>query len=220
MDAIRNVVFSNCIIRDSNRAIGIQNRDEGVIENVLFENILIEGRLFNDVWWGKAEPIYVTAYKRQAINARDSNWRFAKGQTVGKVGEVRNIVFSNIQARSENGVFVGGEIGKIRNIRFNQVNLGIHKITRYKGGLYDLRPSDTEGIKEALTSGFYIENAEDIELKDCSLSWGNNRAEYFGHALYFSNSKNIRIDGFTGEAAFPGELEAAKFENCTHVELK
>jgi len=81
MDAIRNVLFSNCIIRSSNRAIGIQNRDEGIVENVMFENIIIEGRLFDDVWWGKAEPIYVTAYKRQPGNARDANWRFAKGQT-------------------------------------------------------------------------------------------------------------------------------------------
>ena len=171
MDAIRNVLISNCIIRSSNRAIGIQNRDEGVVENVIFENILIESRLFNDVWWGKAEPIYVTAYRRQPGNARDANWRFAKGQTTGNVGPVRNILFSNIRAKSENGVFVGGEKGKIENILFQNIQLEIDKTTQYQGGIYDLRPSDTVGILESGTSGFYFDTAKDIQLRNCKVKW-------------------------------------------------
>jgi polygalacturonase len=219
MDAIRNVVFTNCIIRGSNRAIGIQNRDEGVVENILFENIIIEGRLFDDVWWGKAEPIYVTAYKRQPGNARDADWRFAKGQTVGNVGPVSNITFTNIQAKSENGVFVGGEKGKISQIRFNQVHLEIEKTTKYQGGIYDLRPSDTIGLKKTLTSGFHIEDAKNITLKDCSVNWGQAKESYFGHAIAASGSENIRIDGFQGTAAFP-EYDATHFENCSGIEIK
>jgi polygalacturonase len=219
MDAIRNVVFSNCIIRNSNRAIGIQNRDEGVVENILFENIIIEGRLFNDVWWGKAEPIYVTAYKRQPGNARDANWRFAKGQTTGKVGPVRNITFTNIQAKSENGVFVGGEKGRISQIRFNQVHLEIEKITKYQGGTYDLRPSDTIGLKKTLTSGFHIEDAKNITLKDCSVNWGQAKESYFGHAIAVSDSENILIDGFQGTSAFP-EYDVTLFKNCSGIEIK
>ena len=67
MDAIRNIVVSNCIIEGSNRGIGIQNRDEGIIENVMFSNIVIECRLFDDVWWGKAEPFYITSYERERV---------------------------------------------------------------------------------------------------------------------------------------------------------
>ena len=78
MDAIRNVVVSDCIIKASNRGIGIQNRDEGIIENIVFKNIFVEGRLFDDLWWGKAEPIYVTAYKRKASAGKDANIRFCK----------------------------------------------------------------------------------------------------------------------------------------------
>lgn len=214
MDAIRNVVISNCIIRSSNRAIGIQNRDEGVVENVIFDNIIIEGRLFDNVWWGKAEPIYVTAYKRQPGNARDANWRFAKGQTIGSVGEVRNILFNNITAKSENGVYVGGEPGKISNIRFQNVDLEIEKMTSFKGGLYDLRPSDTIGILEAKTSGFYFDKAAHISVKNCTVKWGSNKEQYFGHALYATYIQGLEIVGFNGDAAFPEENEAISIQNC------
>lgn len=219
MDAIRNVIFSNCIITGSNRAIGIQNRDEGVVENVIFENIIIDSRLFDDVWWGKAEPIYVTAFKRQPGNARDANWRFAKGQTTGKVGNVRNILFSNIRAKSENGIFVGGEKGKIKGVKFQNVNLYIDKTTKYKGGIYDLRPSDTVGILNTDTAGFYLEEAEEIELINCSLSWGTNKAEYFGHALFASKIKKLDISDFKGESAFPHQKETFSFEDCNEIKI-
>ncbi len=220
MDAIRNVIFSNCIIQASNRAIGIQNRDEGDIENILFENIIIESRLFDDVWWGKAEPIYITAYKRQPGNARNANWRFAKGQTIGKVGKVKNIGFTNITAKSENGIFVGGEKGKIHDILFNGINLEIEKTTQYQGGQYDLRPSDTEGIKVADTSGFYFENAGNIHLKACKISWGKQKAGYFGHAIYASGVDNLLIEGFEGESAFPGKKADKVIRDCSQVEIK
>ena len=45
MDAIRRVLFNNCIVRDSNRGIGIQNRDEGTVTDVVFSNMFgISGR--------------------------------------------------------------------------------------------------------------------------------------------------------------------------------
>ena len=217
MDAIRNVVISNCIIRNSNRAIGIQNRDEGVVENVIFDNILIEGRLFDNVWWGKAEPIYVTAYKRQPGNVRDANWRFAKGQTTGKVGKVQNILFSNITANSENGVFIGGESGKIEKIKLRNVQLTIDKKTPFEGGVYDLRPSDTVGLLKTNIAGIYLENAKNIVLQDCEVNWGDNKPAYFGNALFASEIENLTIDHFTGEAAFPETMEAINLQQCKEV---
>jgi polygalacturonase len=217
MDAIRNVVISNCIIRSSNRAIGIQNRDEGIIENVIFDNIIIEGRLFDNVWWGKAEPIYVTAFKRQPGNARDANWRFAKCQTTGNVGVVRNILFSNIQAKSENGVFIGGEKGKIDQIKLRNVQLTIDKTTNFEGGIYDLRPSDTIGLLKTNIAGFYLDNAKNVVLQDCEVKWGENKQDYFGHALFASKIEGLTIDRFTGESAFPETMEPIHLHDCTEV---
>lgn len=141
MDSIYNVVFDNCIITRSNRGLGIQNRDEGTVTDVVFSNIIMDCQLWSDVWWGKAEPIYVTSYPRANGNHKDANWRFPKGQTVGRCGEVGRIYFNNIIANSENGCFVGGDVeGKVNNVHFSNVRLVRKKVTAYEGGAIDLRP--------------------------------------------------------------------------------
>lgn len=141
MDSIYNVVFDNCVITRSNRGLGIQNRDEGTVTDVVFSNIQMDCQLWSDVWWGQAEPIYVTSYPRANGNHKDANWRFPKGGTKGRCGEVSRIFFNNITAVSENGCFVGGdEKGKVNNIYFNNVRLFNKKVTNYEGGQIDLRP--------------------------------------------------------------------------------
>lgn len=141
MDSIYNVVFDNCVITRSNRGLGIQNRDEGTVTDVVFSNIQMDCQLWSDVWWGQAEPIYVTSYPRANGNHKDANWRFPKGETKGRCGEVSRIFFNNVTAVSENGCFVGGdEKGKVNNIYFNNVRLFNKKVTNYEGGQIDLRP--------------------------------------------------------------------------------
>ncbi len=141
MDSIYNVVFDNCVITRSNRGLGIQNRDEGTVTDVVFSNIQMDCQLWSDVWWGQAEPIYVTSYPRANGNHKDANWRFPRGETNGRCGEVSRIFFNNITAVSENGCFVGGdEKGKVNNIYFNNVRLFNKKVTNYEGGQIDLRP--------------------------------------------------------------------------------
>ena len=145
MDSIYNVVFDNCIITGSNRGLGIQNRDEGTVTDVVFSNIQLDCRLWSDVWWGKAEPIYVTSYPRANGNHKDANWRFPKGQIEGRCGEVSRIYFNNITALSENGCFVGGdEPGKVKDIFFNNVRV---KLVGNTGNIMmDKRPCKGEGF--------------------------------------------------------------------------
>jgi polygalacturonase len=219
MDAIRHVVVSDCIIRNSNRCIGIQNRDEGRVENVLFTNIIAESRLFDDVWWGKAEPIYVTAYRRASVSHKDSNVRFAKGQTVGRVGEVKNITFTNIVCDSENGIFVGGEKDKISNITFRNINLRIDKKTRYPGGMYDLRPSDTVGLLQTQTAGFYLLQARNISIQGSSVTWGDHRTLQFDNVLYAEAVDGLNVDQLHGESAVP-DSEAIRCTNCTRTTIR
>ena len=165
MDSIYNVVFDNCVITRSNRGLGIQNRDEGTVTDVVFSDIQMDCQLWSDVWWGQAEPIYVTSYPRANGNHKDANWRFPKGETVGRCGEVSRIFFNNITAVSENGCFVGGdEKGKVNNIYFNNVRLFNKKVTNYEGGQIDLRPCrDTKFLP---TQGKKITTQN---VTDCSL---------------------------------------------------
>lgn len=165
MDAIRRVLFDNCIITKSNRGIGIQNRDEGTVSDVTFSNMTLDCRLFSDVWWGKSEPIYVTSYPRARGNHKDAGWRFPKGATKGACGEVSNIRFIDIYSTSENGIFLGcDEPGKIRNVTLDNVDLTLLKPAQYEGGVFDRRPCEGEGFIKAPSSGIYTENIENLNI--------------------------------------------------------
>ena len=171
MDSIYNVVFDNCIITGSNRGLGIQNRDEGTVTDVVFSNIQLDCRLWSDVWWGKAEPIYVTSYPRANGNHKDANWRFPKGQIEGRCGEVSRIYFNNITALSENGCFVGGDVpGKVKDIYFNNVRVKLNftdsRLLTPDSFIIDKRPCKGEGFVKAdwvelkkMTVPLYTENA-------------------------------------------------------------
>ena len=171
MDSIYNVLFDNCIITGSNRGLGIQNRDEGTVTDVVFSNIMFDCRLWSDVWWGKAEPIYVTSYPRANGNHKDANWRFPKGQIEGRCGEVSRIWFNNIQGTSENGCFIGGDTkDKVNHIYLNNITLNLRKTTPYEGGVYDKRPCKGEGFVKGKVHGVYIDTASDVFVNGLQVS--------------------------------------------------
>ena len=178
MDSIYNVLFDNCIIKASNRGLGIQNRDEGTVTDVVFSNIMLDCRLWSDVWWGKAEPIYVTSYPRANGNHKDANWRFPKGQLEGRCGQVERIFFQNIVATSENGCFIGGDTDdKVRDIHLSQVTLFLKKSTTYQGGVYDKRPCRGEGFVTDKVYGLYVEKAAQVTadnfvVRDMGVDYG------------------------------------------------
>lgn len=184
MDRISHVVVDNCIIKESNRGIGIQNRDEGTVDNVTFSHMIIDCKYFSDHWWGKAEPIYVTAYPRDRGDHKDAGWRFPKGAREGSVGQVSNIYFNHIKCESENGIFVGGETpDKVSNIYFDQIDVLICKRTLYPRGVYDKRPCKGEGFIHAPTSGFFLDTATDIFIRNSSIRWGDTSCQEWGTPL-------------------------------------
>ncbi|WP_311947514.1 glycoside hydrolase family 28 protein [Mucilaginibacter terrae] len=208
MDRISNILINNCIVTKSNRGIGIQNRDEGTVSDVIFSNIIVDSHLFSDVWWGKAEPIYVTAYSRASGNHKDAGWRFPKGQTEGKVGAVTNISFSNVKCTSENGIYVGGESAdKVSNITFDQVDVLINKTTTIPGGIYDRRPSKVEGLLKANVAGFYFDKAAMITIRNSSVNWGDKRPANFAHAIESHDVRDLKLVNFDGLSAFPQKLK-------------
>ena len=168
MDSIDHVLFDNCIIRQSNRGIGIQNRDEGTVSDITFANMSVECLLHSDVWWGKAEPIYVTSYRRAPGNHKDAGWRFPKGAREGSCGVVSRINFINITCTAENGCFIGAETpDKVCDILFRDVDVRLVKTTSWPGGVYDIRPCDREGFVHAPVYGFYIDGASDVSFEGC-----------------------------------------------------
>jgi len=192
MDSIANVLFDNCIIRASNRGLGIQNRDEGTVTNVVFSNMIVDCQLWSDVWWGKSEPIYVTSFPRAVGNHKDAGWRFPKGATEGKCGEVSEIYFQNVKCYSENGCYIGGDTpDKVNNIYLDNVDLVLRKVTNYKGGVYDKRPCVGEGFISGKTYGLYVDNAKDVKTENFRVRLHKNYvAESYAGVIFESKHEN------------------------------
>jgi hypothetical protein len=183
-----HILFNNCIVRSSSRGLAIQVRDHGNVEDVIFSNCLVQTRLFHDAWWGRAEPIYVTALPRH------------DGQQ--RVGRVRNIRFHNIQCRSENGVFIAGSPDSpIENLTLDNVRVDIDKWSRWPGGWHDRRPiagREHGGLSKAPTHGVYVQHARDIRLSHVQIAWGANRQPDWSKPLHTDHVENLRLDHFSG----------------------
>lgn len=199
VNTIRNIVVNNSKIQRSNRGIGIQNRDEGSVEDILFENLSIETRLFADEWWGKAEPIYLTSYRRGSGNDKDNNWRFATGQIEGKAGNIKNITFNNIDIVGENGIFIAGEPQLIKNISLNNIQMKIQKNSKYRGGFHDKRPCQVEGLVELKNHGIFLENTRDVTVENFTIHWAKDLPDYYEKGIKEINCENTRIKHFHEE---------------------
>lgn len=206
VDDFRNIIIRGCVITGSNRGLCIQLRDGGNVENILFSDCIIQTRLFGGMWWGAAEPVYITAYPRH------------EG---GRAGSIRRVVFSNIRAEGENGFFVmGASPEHVSDILFERISLCIRKVTRHAGGRYDPRPCPAGfvphggvAVGEATPWGqsvqrknaaVYVENASNVVLRDFEVSWPEGKYEDFCAALECRNAP-----GFSRERFAPGRIDGA-----------
>ncbi|MCC5828836.1 MAG: right-handed parallel beta-helix repeat-containing protein [Phycisphaeraceae bacterium] len=209
----RDIVFDGCVIRSSSRGLAIQLRDQGNIENVIFSNMIVETRLFEKHWWGRAEPIYVTALRRfgQADREQLPDWN-----RDNRLGRVRHVRFSNVLCRGENGVFIAGsEDSPIEDLILDNVRVEIDKSSKWPGGMYDRRPCDAlgpafrdpeqdPGLFQHPTCGVYCDHAQDVRLRGVEVVWGKNRPDYFSSALKARHTRGLVLDGFRGKAAHQG----------------
>jgi hypothetical protein len=200
---MRNVVFDSCIVRSSHRGLAIHLSHESDVENVLFSNMVVETRVFHPKWWGRGEPIYVTAIPWTADDA---------------VGRVRHVRFSNVLCRSENGVFIQGWTpDRIEDLVLDNVQVEIDKWSRWPAGQHDIRPCPAdpggpgpvgEGVYDYPTAGFFIKNATDVSLCNCRVRWGTRRQDCWRHALEAHAVDGLRLEGFDGQSAWPDRYDA------------
>ncbi len=185
---IRRCTFSNIIIHDSHRGIGIFAHDASNIEDLLFSNIIIETRLHNGQWWGHGEPIHLSSVSR------------FEGL---KAGQIKNVQFNNIIATGEQGILVYGlDDSPMENITFNHIKLHMRngKETMAYGGNFDLRPATPISMQifEHDIPGIYAQHVNGLALRDFSLSWGPDLPSFFTHGIECVNVTDLAVDNFKG----------------------
>jgi len=189
---IRDVTVTNCVIRSSNRGLSVNLGQEGDFENLLFSHVICDTRRFTDGWWGAGEPIYI------AVRA----WH-------DRVGRLRDVRFHDILATAENGVLVFAEQpGLVSGVEFSDVRLRLGRRTSWPGNRQDLRPSATFGIREHPTAGFYLENADDVRIRDCDVRWAVPDPAEYRHVLEAHAVTRLDVRGLRGESADPARWPA------------
>ncbi|MFM9921030.1 glycoside hydrolase family 28 protein [Lacisediminihabitans sp. H27-G8] len=189
MAPIRNVIFSGCVIVNSHRGLSVNLGQNALYENILFSDIVVETRVFDDRWWGRGEPIYVSAFPWQ-----------------DDIGRIRNVRFVNILARGESGVHISAvRSGLIDGVLLDNVRVEVDRWGDVEGGFVDRRPFSGEPkIFASPISAFHIDHASNVSMHNCEAAWGSNLQDYFAHALEAVDVDGLRVDGFIGEAAFAG----------------
>jgi polygalacturonase len=195
VDVIHDVRFERCEIKNSARGLTIQLRDEGDVYNVTFADIRFTAHNTAPPWWGRGEAISLTAIPRKPGV---------------KVGKIHDIHFRNIKGKAENSARIDGSAqSRIRNVTMENVTLNFDKWTKYPGGVFDNRPTTAiPDIEQHKTAGIIIRRADNIELKDCAVTWGKDSPDYFTYAVETENVSGVKLTNFKGNAAHPARDKA------------
>ena len=181
---IRNLVFSNLVMYASNRGIGIFAREESSIDHVIFSNIIINNRLHSGHWWGKGEPIHISAIK---------------SKEGGKAGAINDIQFTHINVVSENGIIIQGSPESIiTNIGIDHLKLQINrgKYTDSYGGNFDFRPAYplSAALFKHDVPGIYAQYADGFTLSNINLNWGNGLPGFFTYGLLADHCNDLHVE--------------------------
>jgi polygalacturonase len=164
---VRDVVISNCIIYESNRAmVFMASAGTGLIENVTVSNLRLDTRIRAGNWWGNGEPVCIMGTWHNYERYRDPppEKRFPVS--------IRNILFQNLICSGENVIAVIGENGSVRNIKFDHLlfELKDSENLPLKGRTVDLSPGEqkAELPDNGIPYWLFVKDAE-VDTRNCTV---------------------------------------------------
>jgi polygalacturonase len=127
---VSRVVFEDCAVVDSNRALGVFSRDGGVISNVRFSRISVECHETADGFWGSGEALTVTVVDRRAVLP---------------AGAVTGLVVEDITGVMEGAInLISTAVAGIADVRLSRIALAQRPGRLGTARRYDLRPTTAD----------------------------------------------------------------------------
>ena len=217
----RNITFSNCVIRPTTESniwdwskeyrhiapkthtglsgIAIESVDGGIIEQVTFNNISMEGII---------TPIFI------CLNHRRMN------QHSGQSGIIRNLLFSNITAKAEGIIptlIAGTPTGRITDITLRDITV------EHAGGEKAMTKSLPENLKgypenrmygkENPAGGLYIRHADNILIENFHIRQRNTDER---PSIFLDDATDIHIEKLQSTGSIAKKMiEHSKCSNIT-----
>lgn len=167
----RHIIFSNCVVYNSNRGLSIVVRDGAVVSDVLFSDITIECRRRHFNWWGDGDPISVLLLKRGEKSI---------------LGKIENVRFNNISATGEGTSHIRSHVGR------NIVGMSLHNVSIH------MRPESRPDKRatHALEATF----VDDLDIENLTITWETDSTEdKWEHDLYLEAVHGFELNGFKGQ---------------------
>ena len=193
---VRDLTFNHIVIKDSNRGIAIQTRAAETVENITFNDVVLDTRLIDGPWWGAGEPISISV----------AHWQYASWPQTESVGFIKHVRFANVVANSQSPVVIHSfETGHIEDIGFNGLSLSLHAgpLTSIIGGNLDVQPTTPVdlGVTRQDFSAVVVHNAEQLSLTNLKVRWFGTFPDFYKHALAADGTSTLKINHFTGSGS-------------------
>lgn len=177
---IRHVVFSDIVVRDSNKVFGINVQDGATVSDVRFHNVTFELNRRHWNWWGSAEVFKFVLKKRTAGSL---------------LGRIEDITIDGAQGTARGTSWIAGYAGR-----------SLHNIT-IKGLRVKMLAENTPDKRA--THAMVIERVHGLTLRDIAVDWDDQAPQAtWGSALVMRDVDELLISGFRGrpgrrDAAIP-----------------
>lgn len=167
---IRHVVFSNIVVRDSNKVFGINVQDGGTVSDIRFHNVTFELNRRHWNWWGSAEVFKFVLKKRTPQSA---------------LGRIENIAIDGAQGTARGTAVIAGHADRpLQNISIERLRVKM---------LAENRPD------KRATHAMTIDRVQGLTLRDVTVDWDDRAAEpAWGSALVLRDVNDLLMNGFRG----------------------
>jgi hypothetical protein len=169
---IRHVLFSNIVVRNSNKVFGINVQDGATVSDVRFHNVTFELNRRHWNWWGSAE-VFKFVLKKRTPESR--------------LGTIENIVIDGVQGTARGTSLISGHPDRaLRNITVKNLEVKM---------LSENRPD------KRATHAIDIERVNGLTLDNVAVTWDHANPEAaWGSALSLRDVSGLSLYRFRGRA--------------------
>ena len=169
---IRHVVFSNIVVRDSNKVFGINVQDGGTVSDVRFSNVTFETNRRHWNWWGSAEVMKFVLLRRKPESA---------------LGKIEHITVDGVQGTARGTSLLAGHVERpLKDIKLRNMHVRM---------LPENKPD------KRATHGFMFQDVEGLQLHNVELEWDTEAPEpLWASAFAFKNISKLETVGLKGKA--------------------
>lgn len=184
---MRDVVFSNCVVRESVAVVGIYCRRGATLENIAVSNIV--GYAFANKDYN--QPVHID------LGCRDEQ---------DTPGRIRNVALSNLILHSNGRILITGHPQQpAENISLHQIQLHLRDLhDPFPGGLSatgnQFSPSAPQA--RAARAAIVVENTRQVDLHAIRIYWPPNLPAPF-HAIWLHNACDTAIPNPLPAASHP-----------------